>query len=164
MPLVETRRKRVSAPAWFTRKLDELKEIICACRARSGFPEFVHPVHNRERLMNTTWKPRLVATAALAAVTLGAQAQQEIKIGVIYPLTGPLASSGAEMRDALEFAADVVNNGLKGVPELPFSAGGGLPALKGAKIKLVFADHQGNPQVGATEAERLISQEHVVAL
>ena len=67
--------------------------------------------------MNITWKPRLVATAALAAVTLGAQAQQEIKIGVIYPLTGPLASSGAEMRDALEFAADVVNNGLKGVPD-----------------------------------------------
>jgi branched-chain amino acid transport system substrate-binding protein len=114
--------------------------------------------------MNITWNPRLVAAAALAAVTLGAQAQQEIKIGVIYPLTGPLASSGAEMREALEFAADVVNNGLKGVPELPFSAGGGLPALKGAKIKLVFADHQGNPQVGATEAERLISQEHVVAL
>ncbi len=48
--------------------------------------------------------------------------------------------------------------------ELPFAGGGGLAGLKGAKIKLVFADHQGNPQVGATEAERLISQEHVVAL
>ena len=37
-------------------------------------------------------------------------------------------------------------------------------SLKGAKIKLVFADHQGNPQTGATEAERLIAQEKVVAL
>jgi branched-chain amino acid transport system substrate-binding protein len=37
-----------------------------------------------------------------------------------------------------------------------------LPGLKGAKIKLVFADHQSNPQVGATEAERLITQEKVV--
>jgi branched-chain amino acid transport system substrate-binding protein len=114
--------------------------------------------------MNITWKFKLVAGAAALAVTAGARAQQEIRIGVIYPLTGSLASSGAEMRDALEFAADIVNNGLKGVPELPFSAGGGLTGLKGAKIKLVFADHQGNPQVGASEAERLISQEHVVAL
>ena len=96
--------------------------------------------------------------------TAAAYAQQEIKIGVIYPLTGPAASSGAEMRNALEMAADIINNGTKGIPELPFSAGGGLPGLKGAKIKLVFADHQSNPQTGATEAERLISQEKVVAL
>ncbi|MCZ2498267.1 ABC transporter substrate-binding protein [Xylophilus sp. Kf1] len=94
----------------------------------------------------------------------GAQAQQEVKIGVIYPLTGAAASSGAEMRDALELAADIINNGAKGVPNLPFAAGGGLPNLKGAKIRLVFADHQGNPQVGATEAERLITQEKVSAV
>jgi len=114
--------------------------------------------------MDITRKFKLVAAVAAALVSAAAHAQQEIKIGVIYPLTGSLASSGAEMRDALEFAADIVNNGLKGVPELPFAGGGGLSGLKGAKIKLVFADHQGNPQVGATEAERLISQEHVVAL
>jgi len=114
--------------------------------------------------MHTPRNLKLIAAAIAAAFTAGAQAQQEIKIGVIYPLTGALASSGAEMRDALEFAEDIINNGLKGVPELPFAAGGGLTGLKGAKIKLVFADHQGNPQVGATEAERLISQEHVVAL
>lgn len=104
--------------------------------------------------------------AACAAVSLGAaaHAQQEVRIGVIYPLTGAAASSGAEMKNALELAADIVNNGAKGIPDLPFSAGGGLPGLKGAKIKLVFADHQGNPQTGATEAERLISQEKVVAI
>ena len=88
----------------------------------------------------------------------------EVKIGVIYPLTGPAASSGAEMKNALELAADIVNNGAKGIKDLPFAAGGGLPRLKGAKIKLVFADHQGNPQTGATEAERLITQEKVAAI
>jgi branched-chain amino acid transport system substrate-binding protein len=114
--------------------------------------------------MNKPLKSRLLGACAALAFAAGAHAQQEIRIGVIYPLTGPLASSGAEMRDALELAADIVNNGAKGVPELPFAAGGGLANLKGAKIKLVFADHQGNPQVGATEAERLVNQEKVVAL
>ena len=109
---------------------------------------------------------RLRVAASCVAVFLGASAhaQQEVKIGVIYPLTGAAASSGAEMKNALELAVDIINNGAKGITELPFSAGGGLPGLKGAKIKLVFADHQGNPQTGATEAERLISQEKVVAL
>jgi branched-chain amino acid transport system substrate-binding protein len=109
---------------------------------------------------------RLKWLAAVTALSLGAaaHAQQEVKIGVIYPLTGAAASSGAEMKNALELAADIINNGAKGIPDLPFSAGGGLPGLKGAKIKLVFADHQGNPQIGATEAERLISQEKVVAI
>lgn len=107
---------------------------------------------------------RIVQVGVALSFSASAYAQQEIKIGVIYPLTGAAASSGAEMKNALELAADVINNGAKGIPDLPFSAGGGLPNLKGAKIKLVFADHQGNPQVGATEAERLITQEKVVAL
>ena len=112
---------------------------------------------------------RLVTVTALlaGAVLLPAApvlAQQEIRIGVIYPLTGSAASTGAEMKDALEFAADIINNGSKETPDLPFAAGSGLPNLKGAKIRLVFADHQGNPQTGATEAERLINDEKVVAL
>jgi branched-chain amino acid transport system substrate-binding protein len=108
---------------------------------------------------------RRIAQVGLAlSFSVSAYAQEEIKIGAIYPLTGAAASSGAELKNALELAADIINNGAKGIPNLPFSAGGGLPNLKGAKIKLVFADHQGNPQTGATEAERLISQEKVVAL
>lgn len=91
-------------------------------------------------------------------------AQQEVRIGVLYPLTGPAASTGAELRHALELAADVINNGAKDVPRLPFSKGGGLPNLGGAKIRLIFADHQGNPQVGATETERLITKEKVAAV
>jgi branched-chain amino acid transport system substrate-binding protein len=92
-----------------------------------------------------------------------ALAQEEIRIGVIYPLTGAAASTGLELKNALELAADLINNGTKGL-NLPLTTTGGLPNLKGAKIKLIFGDHQGNPQTGATEAERLISQEKVVAL
>ncbi len=107
---------------------------------------------------------RVAAVVLGLGLSLNALAQQEIKIGVIYPLTGPGASVGAELRSALELAADIINNGAPGIADLPFSSGKGLPNLKGAKIKLIFADHQANPQTGATEAERLITQEKVVAL
>jgi branched-chain amino acid transport system substrate-binding protein len=115
------------------------------------------------KMKNSIWR-HLVALVGTSLLTLSALAQQEIKIGVLYPLTGPGAAVGAELKNALELAADVINNGAPGISELPFSAGKGLPNLKGAKIKLVFADHQANPQTGATEAERLITQEKVVAL
>jgi branched-chain amino acid transport system substrate-binding protein len=107
---------------------------------------------------------RLAQIVCALSLSVTAYAQQEIKVGVVYPLTGVAASTGAELKHALELAADVVNNGAEGIAGLPFSSGGGLPNLKGAKIKLVFADHQGNPQVGATETERLITQEKVVAI
>lgn len=110
------------------------------------------------------WRTGLLTVLVLASGLIGrAWAQEEIRIGAIYPLTGAAASTGLEMKNALELAADMINNGAKGVA-IPLAAGGGLPNLKHAKIKLIFADHQGNPQVGATEAERLITQEKVVAL
>ncbi len=109
-------------------------------------------------------KAKLAAMMAAMGIGFAAHAQQEIKIGVIYPLTGPGASVGAELRSALELAADIINNGAKGAPDLPFADGKGFTNLKGAKIKLIFADHQANPQTGASEAERLISQEKVVAI
>ncbi len=107
---------------------------------------------------------RVAAVLVGTGISFAVYAQQEVKIGVIYPLTGPGAAVGAELRNALELAADVINNGAPGIADLPFSAGKGLPGLKGAKIKLIFADHQANPQIGATEAERLITQEKVVAI
>src|SRR6516225_4546237 len=42
--------------------------------------------------------------------------------------------------------------------------GAGLPGLGGAKVRLVVADHQSDPQKGRAEAERLITQEKVSAL
>lgn len=100
----------------------------------------------------------------LVAVLLSATsvlAQEEIKIGVIYPLTGAAASTGLELKNAAQLAADIANG------EVPGAKGLGLPVtggVKAGKIRLVFGDHQGNPQLGASEAERLITQEKVVAL
>ncbi|MBP2293719.1 ABC transporter substrate-binding protein [Azospirillum rugosum] len=107
----------------------------------------------------------LLATTALSGLTFAtgtARAEDEIRIGVIYPLTGAAASTGVELKAAAELAAAIVNKEIPAPAGLV--AGVGMPHMKGAKIKLVFGDHQGNPQVGATEAERLITSEKVTAL
>jgi branched-chain amino acid transport system substrate-binding protein len=113
--------------------------------------------------MKCLWQWFALGLALSLGLVRPALAQEEIRIGVIYPLTGAAASTGLELKNALELAADMINNGTKGL-DLPLTTTGGLPNLKGAKIRLIFGDHQGNPQTGATEAERLISQEKVVAL
>ena len=113
--------------------------------------------------MKRLWQSFALGLVLSLSLVRPTPAQEEIRIGAIYPLTGAAASTGLELRNALELAADLINNGTKGL-NLPLTTTGGLPNLKGARIKLIFGDHQGNPQTGATEAERLISQEKVVAL
>jgi branched-chain amino acid transport system substrate-binding protein len=102
-------------------------------------------------------------TGAMAA--LDASAQQTVKIGVVYPLSGNAASAGNYSKMAAELGAEIVN---KGDPELakllPLAKGGGLSGLGGAKIELVVADNQGTPQAGANQTLRLITQDKVVAV
>jgi branched-chain amino acid transport system substrate-binding protein len=108
---------------------------------------------------------RLAAIAAGLVVVRGpaAQAAQEIVIGVIYPMSGPLAQAGIDDRPAVEIAAEVANGTLD-LP-LPFyQRFKGMPGLKGARVRLVFSDNQGKPEIGQVEAERLITQDKVAAL
>jgi len=88
---------------------------------------------------------------------------REIVIGVLYPMSGPAAQAGVDDKPVFELAAEIAN----GTADLPFPLYQrlkGMPGLKGAKVRLVFSDHQGKPDVGQAEAERLITQEKVVAL
>ena len=87
---------------------------------------------------------------------------EAVKIGAIYPLTGSAAAIGTEIKQAVELAADIVNNSYD--IDLPFARGEGLPGLGGAPIEVVFADSKGSPETGLAEAERLIEMEGVVAL
>src|SRR5271168_4297912 len=103
-------------------------------------------------------------TAALAANTLPASAQHagEIRIGFTYPLSGNSAQIGVDAQKAFETAADIINNSYDF--DLPLAKGAGLPGLGGAKVRLIFADHQSDPQKGRAEAERLITQDKVCAV
>jgi branched-chain amino acid transport system substrate-binding protein len=86
----------------------------------------------------------------------------EVVIGVIYPLSGASAQIGVDAQKAFETAAEIINKDYDF--DLPLAKGEGLPGLGGAKIRLVFADHQADPQKGRAEAERLITQEKVCAI
>jgi branched-chain amino acid transport system substrate-binding protein len=101
--------------------------------------------------------------AALLAIAQ-AEAAENVKIGVIYPLTGNAASAGQSAKDAVNLGAEIVNTAHPELKTLPLGATAGLPNLGGAKIELDEADHQGNPQVGQQQTLRLITQDHVVAM
>ena len=88
---------------------------------------------------------------------LAAEAADVIRIGSIYPLTGAIASSGIRSKHAIETAVDVINN--KYDMDIPFARTEGIPNLKGAKLEVIWGDSQASPEVGKTEAERLISRE-----
>jgi branched-chain amino acid transport system substrate-binding protein len=104
--------------------------------------------------------------AAVLAVAIGgaARAADNVKIGVIYPLTGNAASAGQSAKDAVNLGAEIVNTAHPELKNLPLGATAGLPNLGGAKIELDEADHQGNPQVGQQQTLRLITQDHVTAM
>ncbi|OZI34084.1 ABC transporter substrate-binding protein [Bordetella genomosp. 10] len=104
-----------------------------------------------------------LVVGAFSAVD-NAAAEQVIRIGAIYPLSGALASSGAESKAALELAQSIINDPHPELAGVPLAEGQGLPNLGGAKIQFVFADSQGKPEIGLAEAQRLLEQEKVVAL
>lgn len=109
---------------------------------------------------------RSAFTAALfvaTALVAPAWAADDIVIGAVYPLTGNGAPVGLDAKAAYEVAADIINGKHDPIPML-MGKGGGLDKLGGAKIKLVFADSQNDPQKARAEAERLITQEHAIAI
>ncbi|MGH7325981.1 MAG: ABC transporter substrate-binding protein [Candidatus Rokuibacteriota bacterium] len=93
----------------------------------------------------------LVALLAVAALGTGVTAQSTapVKIGVIQPLSGPVAASGNYVRMGAEIARDWVN-----------ARGGVL----GRKVELVIEDNKSDPKEAASAAEKLIVRDKVPAI
>jgi len=88
-----------------------------------------------------------VAALAFAGMATMAQAQKEIKIGVIYDYTGPFAAGGPKAAAiGTKIAIDMINE--KG-------------GVEGYKIKPIYADAQSKAEVAINEATRLLDQEKV---
>ena len=96
-------------------------------------------------------------------IPAGAMAAKVVKIGVIYPLTGGAAAAGRELRAGAELAAEIANNTMSNV-NMSMAQNAGIKDLGGAKIELIFKDHEGNPTLGADLAKKLILDDKVDGL
>ena len=93
----------------------------------------------------------------------GAMAEKVIKIGAIYPLTGGAAAAGRELRAGAELAAEIANKVMSDV-NMTMAKNSGIKNIGGAKIELIFKDHEGNPTLGADLAKKLILDDKVHGL
>jgi len=90
-----------------------------------------------------------VAGLGVAASTFGVPkllraAPPAIKIGSVQPATGPLAVIGVGQRRGNQLAVDYVNSM------------GGIKSMDGAKLELLLGDSESKPEIGRSEADRLI--------
>src|SRR5713226_175478 len=88
-----------------------------------------------------------VALAIVFAVGApSAQQAEAIKIGVIQPLSGPVAASGNYIRMGAEIGRDWIN---------------GRGGVLGRKVELLIEDNKSDPKEAATAAEKLIIRDKV---
>lgn len=114
--------------------------------------------------MRSAMKCSVVILAILAIVLpVAVMAQDTIKIGVLYPLTGGAAAEGRELRAGAELAQDIANNAYPAI-SMNMAKNAGVKSLGGKKIELIFKDHEGNPTLGADLAKKLILDDKVVGL
>jgi len=102
---------------------------------------------------------RIYGCGAILGLALGiagaappARAADDIRIGMVSPMSGPTAKFGQSEKNAVDLAVEEIN------------AAGGIKALGGAKLVVSYGDSRGDGDTGATETERLITKEKVIAV
>jgi branched-chain amino acid transport system substrate-binding protein len=81
-----------------------------------------------------------------------AVAEKVIKVGVLEPMSGGLAHLGKLDKMGFEYVINKVN------------ATGGIKSMGGAKLKILWGDSEGKPEIGISATERLIRQGAVAIL
>ena len=83
------------------------------------------------------------AAAAFGVPTLLRAQAKTIKVGLVHPVTGFLAYSGAQCRFGAMTAIDEIN------------AAGGIKSMGGAKLEALLGDNQAKPEVGVSVVEKM---------
>ena len=93
-------------------------------------------------------KLSLFLVVALMVLTFGTTsfAADEVKIGVILPMTGPVAAFGQMTWEGIELANEL------------------RPQVLGKPVKLILLDNKSDKVEAANTASRLVEKEHVVAV
>ncbi len=73
-----------------------------------------------------------------------AMSQEPIKIGVMFPYTGPISAQGGPERDAIKQAFEEENN-----------------TIAGRKVELLYEDSTGRPDTGLTKTKALVERDKV---
>jgi branched-chain amino acid transport system substrate-binding protein len=98
---------------------------------------------SRRAFLQTGAAGGVAAAGALAMpAVLRAQARA-VKVGILQPITGALAYDGQQGRMGAELAIRDIN------------AAGGIKALGGAKLEMVFGDARSTPEGGTQEVEKM---------
>ncbi|MEG0920255.1 MAG: ABC transporter substrate-binding protein [Comamonas sp.] len=92
----------------------------------------------------TRFRPHVLALSVCALLATGAQAADQVKIGMLSTLSGPGAALGIDIRDGFNLAVKHMNGKI-----------GDLPA------EVIVADDQQNPEVAKQTAERLLKRDKV---
>lgn len=87
----------------------------------------------------------IIFASLLLAAQIPVKAQENIRIGVLLPLTGPLAKNGLENWEAMQIARDMINE-----------RGG----INGRKIEYLQGDAN-TPNAAISETERLITKDGI---
>src|ERR1700761_1087434 len=87
----------------------------------------------------------VLASLLVVAASIPAKAEDPIRIGVLLPLTGPLAKNGIENWEAMQIARDMINE-----------RGG----VNGRKVEFLQADAN-TPNAAISETERLITKDGI---
>jgi urea transport system substrate-binding protein len=87
-----------------------------------------------------------IGALTLAGRPASAAGEGEVKIGLLAPITGPLAPYGDALKKGMECAVDLIN------------ADGGFGKRK---VSFVLADDQTDPKAAATQARKLLIEDRV---
>src|SRR5712692_5535832 len=85
------------------------------------------------------------AVGVTAFPTLLRAQPRTIKIGMVSPVSGPMAEVGQDSKLGAQMAGEAIN------------AAGGIKSMGGARLELLHADSETKPDVARSEAERLIN-------
>lgn len=88
----------------------------------------------------------IVLTVAVLMVSAAFADEEPIRIGTIYAMSGGNAAIGENILRGIDFAVAEIN---------------AMGGVNGRMLEVVRGDHAGDPAQGRSEAERLITREHV---